>query len=177
MNQSNYALLTALYDSQTSDFYKDIYFPIIKYGIFLLYKGQNDNTQYYDTTNIQDIVIKGFGIKMPLIVIKQSLKVISNDNRPDFTIELLRNGDQFSIKKMWDVSVVESIDRVYEHNLKQFTALQESFAQYIAAEQLQSDVNFIDFFSNNTEDIYHYINNDNNSDLIVNESSILRRPL
>lgn len=117
MNQSNYALLTALYDSQTSDFYKDIYFPIIKYGIFLLYNEQNDNTQYYDTTNIQDIVIEGFGIKMPLIVIKQSLKVISNDNRPDFTIELLRNGDQFSIKKMWDVSVVESIDRVYEHNL------------------------------------------------------------
>ena len=28
MNQSNYALLTALYDSQSSDLYKDIYFPI-----------------------------------------------------------------------------------------------------------------------------------------------------
>ena len=27
MNQSNYALLTALYDSQSSDLYKDIYFP------------------------------------------------------------------------------------------------------------------------------------------------------
>lgn len=172
MNQSNYALLTALYDSQSSEFYKDIYFPIIKYGIFLLYKEQNDNTQYYDTTNIQDVVIEGFGIKMPLIVIKQSLKVISNDNRPDFTIELLQNGDQFSIKKMWDVSVGESIDRVYEYNLKQFAALQEAFAQYIAAEQLQSDVNFINFFSNNTEDIYHYINNDNNSDLIVNETHI-----
>ncbi len=132
MNQSNYALLTALYDSQSSEFYKDIYFPIIKYGIFLLYKEQNDNTQYYDTMNIQDVVIEGFGIKMPLIVIKQSLKVISNDNRPDFTIELLQNGDQFSIKKMWDLSVGESIDRVYEYNLKQFAALQEVFAQYIA---------------------------------------------
>ena len=169
MNQSNYALLTALYDSQSSDFYKDIYFPIIKYSIFLLYKEQKDITQYYDTTNIHDVVIEEFGIKMPLIVIKQSLKVISNDNRPDFTIELLQNGDQFSIKKMWDVSVAESIDRVYEHNLKQFTDLQEAFTQYIAAEQLQSDVNFIDFFSNNTEDIYHYLNNDNDSDLIVDE--------
>lgn len=27
MNQSNYALLTALYDSQSSELYKDIYFP------------------------------------------------------------------------------------------------------------------------------------------------------
>lgn len=172
MNQSNYALLTALYDSQSSDFYKDIYFPIIKYGIFLLYKQQNDLTQYYDTTNIQNIVIEGFGIKMPLIVIKQSLRVISNDNHSDFTIELLQNGDQFSIKKMWDVSITDSIDRIYERNLEQFEGLQEAFTQYIVAEQLQSEVNFIDFFSDNTDDIYHYINNDIDSDLIVSETYI-----
>ena len=29
MNQSNYALLTALYDSQSSDLYKDIYSPLL----------------------------------------------------------------------------------------------------------------------------------------------------
>ena len=73
MNQSNYALLTALYDSQSSDLYKDIYFPIIKYSI-LLYQKQKDTTKYYDTTNIQEVIIEKFGIKIPLIVIKQSLK-------------------------------------------------------------------------------------------------------
>lgn len=67
MNKSNYALLTALYDSQSSDFYKDIYFPIIKYGIFLLYQKQVDLTKYYDPTNLQDIIFNTFGIKIPLI--------------------------------------------------------------------------------------------------------------
>lgn len=171
MNQSNYALLTALYDSQSSDFYKDIYFPIIKYSIFLLYKKQEDPTKYYDTTNIQDIVIEKFGVKIPLIVIKQSLKIISNEH-PDFKIELLHNGDQLSIKKIWDVSISASIERVYEQNLEHFTALQDAFARYIEVEQLQTNVNFIDFFSNNTEDIYHYINNDTASEIAVNENYI-----
>ena len=72
MNQSNYALLTALYDSQSSDLYKDIYFPIIKYGIFLLYQKQIDATKYYDTTNIQEVIVEKFGVKIPLIVLSQT---------------------------------------------------------------------------------------------------------
>lgn len=171
MNQSNYALLTALYDSQSSDLYKDIYFPIIKYGIFLLYQKQIDATKYYDTTNIQEVIIEKFGVKIPLIVIKQSLKIISNEH-PDFKIELLHNGDQLSIKKIWDVVIADSIERIYEQNLKHFTALQNTYAQYVEAEQLQTKVNFIDFFSDNTEDIYHYINNDTTSELVVNENYI-----
>lgn len=171
MNQSNYALLTALYDSQSSDLYKDIYFPIIKYGIFLLYQKQIDATKYYDTTNIQEVIVEKFGVKIPLIVIKQSLKIISNEH-PDFKIELLHNGDQLSIKKIWDVVIADSIERIYEQNLKHFAALQSTYAQYVEAEQLQTKVNFIDFFSDNTEDIYHYINNDTTSELVVNENYI-----
>ena len=171
MNQSNYALLTALYDSQSSDLYKDIYFPIIKYGIFLLYQKQIDATKYYDTTNIQEVIVEKFGVKIPLIVIKQSLKIISNEH-PDFKIELLHNGDQLSIKKIWDVVIADSIERIYEQNLKHFAALQNTYAQYVEAEQLQTKVNFIDFFSDNTEDIYHYINNDTTSELVVNENYI-----
>lgn len=171
MNQSNYALLTALYDSQSSDLYKDIYFPIIKYGIFLLYQKQIDATKYYDTTNIQEVIVEKFGVKIPLIVIKQSLKIISNEH-PDFKIELLHNGDQLSIKKIWDVVIADSIERIYEQNLKHFAALQNTYAQYVEAEKLQTKVNFIDFFSDNTEDIYHYINNDTTSELVVNENYI-----
>ena len=171
MNQSNYALLTALYDYQSSDLYKDIYFPIIKYSIFLLYQKQTDTTKYYDTTNIQEVIIEKFGIKIPLIVIKQSLKIISNEH-PDFEIKLLQNGDQLSIKKIWDVAISDSIERIYEQNLEHFTALQNAFMRYIEVEQLQTDINFIDFFSNNTEDIYHYINNDTTSELVVNEDYI-----
>lgn len=171
MNKSNYALLTALYDSQSSDFYKDIYFPIIKYGIFLLYQKQVDLTKYYDPTNLQDIIFNTFGIKIPLIVIKQSIRTISNNHR-DIQIELIHNGDQLSIRKIWDVSVTESIDRVYEHNLEQFEKLQKLFGYYIDANQVDSDESFIDFFSENTEDIYHYINNDPTSVVIVNEKFI-----
>lgn len=64
----------------------------------MLYQKQIDATKYYDTTNIQEVIIEKFGVKIPLIVIKQSLKIISNEH-PDFKIELLHNGDQLSIKK------------------------------------------------------------------------------
>ena len=171
MTKSNYALLTALYDSQNADFYKDIYFPIIKYGLFILYNKQVESTKYYDTTNIQDVIIENFGIKIPLTVLKQSLRII-HDSHSDFEIGLFHKGDQLLIKKVWDVSVSETIDRVYEKNLKYFNELQKLFTQYVEAVQVQADVTFIDFFSNNTEDIYHYINNDANSELIVNENYV-----
>ena len=72
---------------------------------FCYIKKQTDTTKYYDTTNIQEVIIEKFGIKIPLIVIKQSLKIISNEH-PDFEIKLLQNGDQLSIKKIWDVAIL-----------------------------------------------------------------------
>lgn len=167
MNQSNYALLTALYDSQSSDFYKEIYFPIIKYGIFLLFQNQKEMTKYYDTTNIQDQIIINFGIKVPLIVIKQALKIIAKTHF-DISIKLLGGGDQFEIKRIWDVALINSIERRSQQNVENFNKLQKAFDVYLKENNVESESNFIDFFSDNTEDIYHYLNNDTTSEFAVN---------
>ena len=171
MDKSNYALITALYDTQASDFYKDIYFPAIKYGLFLLYNKQVDITNYYIVENVQNEINECFGIKIPLIVIKQTIKFISN-NHSDFTVELLSNGDQFAIKKAWDKTIVDSIEYRYEQNKISFSKLEDLFCRYLTIQHIQTDKTFLCFFSENTEEIFNYINNENDSCVRINEEYI-----
>lgn len=171
MNKSNYALLTALYDSQTSDFYRDIYFPAVKYGLFLLFNKQIDVQKYYVVENVQNIVEEVFGVKIPLIVIKQAIKIIKGSHS-DFSIELLSNGDQFAIKKVWDQSIADSIEHLYEENVQSFAKIETLFSQYLAIQHIQTDKTFLSFFAENTEEIYHYLNNDNDNSVRINEDYI-----
>lgn len=48
MTKTNYALITALYDTKGADLYNDVYFPIIKYEIVNQYYTQVDIEKYYD---------------------------------------------------------------------------------------------------------------------------------
>jgi hypothetical protein len=171
MTKSNYALLTALYDSQTSDFYRDIYFPAVKYGLFLLYNSQTDIQKYYTVENVQGKVEEVFGVKIPLVVIKQAIKIIRNGHS-DFSIELLSNGDQFAIRRAWDKTIADSIEYVYERNVTSFANIETLFSQYLTIQHVQTDKTFLSFFSENTEEIYHYINNDNDDSVLINEEYI-----
>ena len=114
-----------------------IYISLLSSIASFVISKQTDTTKYYDTTNIQEVIIEKFGIKIPLIVIKQSLKITSNEH-PDFEIKLLTKVNQLSIKKIWDVAISDSIERIYEQNLEHFTALQNAFMRYIEVEQLQN---------------------------------------
>ena len=42
MTKTNYALITALYDTKGADLYNDVYFPIIKYEIVNQYYTVSD---------------------------------------------------------------------------------------------------------------------------------------
>ena len=171
MNKSNYALLTALYDSQSSDFYKDIYFPAVKYGLFLLFNKQVDIQKYYIVENVQNIVEEVFGVKIPLVVIRQAIKIIKNSHS-DFSIELLSNGGQFAIKKVWDKSIADSIEYRYDHNVQSFAKIEILFSHYLTVQHIQTDKTFLSFFAENTEEIFHYLNNDEDSSIRINEDYI-----
>lgn len=171
MNKSNYALLTALYDSQSSDFYKDIYFPAVKYGLFLLFNKQVDVQKYYTVENVQNAVEEVFGVNIPLVVIKQAIKIIIKSHS-DFSIELLSNGDQFAIKKVWDKSIADSIEYRYDKNVQSFAQIETLFLQYLAIQHVQTDKTFLSFFAENTEEIFHYLNNDEDNSIRINEEYI-----
>lgn len=67
MNKTNYALITALYDTKGADLYNDVYFPIIKYEIVNQYYTQTDIEKYYDLEELQSLINADFGIVIPCI--------------------------------------------------------------------------------------------------------------
>lgn len=156
MNKSNYALISVLYDTEGADLYNDIYFPIIKYGIVSLYREQDDIQEYYDLGNLQSTINDSFGISIPLIVLKQAIKAVYRHNS-DISIELYGNGNQFKIKKAWNIEVTESIGNQYEDILIKFDQLDKFFANYLKLEMVESDKTFLDFLTDNTEEIFDYI--------------------
>lgn len=156
MDKRNFALMAVLYDTQEGDLYHDIYFPIIKYGIALLNSTQTNTEKYYELDDLQIAIKNQFGITIPLIVLKQSVIAVSKSNH-DITLSVYEKGSKFQIKKSWDIS----IDRSLEHNLStvisSFDKLEKEFQQYLEKEFITTDKTFLDFFSDNTKDIFKYL--------------------
>ena len=104
MTKTNYALITALYDTKGADLYNDVYFPIIKYEIVNQYHAQVDVEKYYDIETLQGIIDNDFGIKIPLIVLRQSIRALG-ENKNGISLSVYENGKQFKIQKAWDISI------------------------------------------------------------------------
>ena len=119
MNKKNFALLAVLYDTEGADLYHDIYFPIIKYVLATKCTQQIDTAKFYDITELQDNIMATCGIKMPLIVLKQCIQAISRANS-DFNITTYENGQQFQIKRIWDISINENVDTKMDQVIKCF---------------------------------------------------------
>lgn len=98
MTKTNYALITALYDTKGADLYNDVYFPIIKYEIVNQYYTQVDIEKYYDIETLQDIIDSDFGIKIPLIVLKQSIRAIGK-NKNGISLSIYKMGNNLKSKK------------------------------------------------------------------------------
>lgn len=167
MNKKNFALLAVLYDTEGADLYHDIYFPIIKYILATKCTQQLDTAKFYDISELQNNIITVFGIKMPLIVLKQCIKAISKDNS-DFDITIYEKGQQFKIKKIWNVSINDNIDTKMDQVIKYFDQLENEFQSYLHDKMIESDKTFLDFFTDNTEDLFKYIN-DLDSATLINE--------
>lgn len=170
MNKRNYALMAVLYDTKEADLYHDIYFPIIKYAIATLCSSQNNIEKYYDLTDLQNEIILLFGINIPLIVLKQSIKAVSISSE-DISLSIYEKGSKFQIKKSWDVELQNNIDSKLTDVISHFDKLEEEFQLYLKKESITSDKTFLDFFTDNTEEIFRYIDQ-LDSIPIINENYI-----
>lgn len=168
MNKTNFALLAVLYDTEGADLYNDIYFPIIKYSLATICTQQIDSAKYYDTSVLQQNIVNYFGVKIPLIVLKQCVKAIGKTNN-DFSITVYENGEKYQIKKVWDVSVSETIDIKMDRVVKYFDQLEMEFKRYTQDKSIETDKTFLNFFTDNTDDLFKYMN-DLDSATLINEN-------
>jgi hypothetical protein len=156
MDKRNFALMAVLYDTQEGDLYHDIYFPIIKYGIALLNSSQTNTEKYYELDDLQIAIQNQFGITIPLIVLKQSVIAVSKSNH-DITLSVYEKGSKFQIKKSWDISTDKSLEHNLSTVISSFDKLENEFQQYLEKELISTDKTFLDFFSDNTKDIFKYL--------------------
>ncbi len=158
MRKSDFALISALYDSKNGGLYSDVYFPIIKYTIISLFY-QTESQEYYTHDNVKDFIIRNFGVEIPSLVIKKSIVAI-NDKSSELDLQIFENGSEFKILKAWDCSINEEIDaraRVFDTNID---LLENEYQKYVESEDIDNDKTFVDFISDNTDDILGYFEND-----------------
>lgn len=158
MEKSNFALISALYSSEGAGLYNDVYMPIIKYTIVSLYYATQDESRYFDVEEAQDFILSKFGIKIPSTVLKRVL-VTFEKREKDMTVKTYDAGSKFQIKGAWDTSINIYIDELtlqFDQNLEK---LEKQYQDYIKKEQVEDDKKFIDFISDNAEDILGYFEN------------------
>lgn len=167
MNKSNYAFIAALYNNKGAGLYNDVYFPIIKYTIVsLFYKKEKAGENFYDVKDVEEFIKDKFGIHIPLVVLKKSVRYISNKNH-DFELDIYENGECFRIKKAWDFSVNANFEKISAEFESDIDLLEKEYKKYLTNAHVESDLRFIDFISDNTDDVLGFLCN--KIDLKVNE--------
>lgn len=156
MQKSNFALISALYDNANAGLYSDVYFPIIKYTIVSLFYDERLKKDYYTLLNIQDYIKEHFGIEIPSLVLQSAVKSLQQKESDKFNFVLYENGKQFQIKQAWDCSVNIQVDKLYGEFTNKREKLENEYLLYLKNENLEDDKKFIDFISDNTDDILGY---------------------
>jgi len=159
MKKSNYALISALFDRKGS-LYKEIYLPIIKYTIASLFYEEKYKQDYYTLDNISEFIVERFGIKIPHVVLLGSLQNLLNQ-KDKFDLLAYENGSSFKINNVWDISENLKIDtdsKVFEDSID---SLESGFREFLTERQLEDDKKFIDFITDNTDDILGFFEGKN----------------
>lgn len=162
----NYALISALYSNKTGGLYSDVYFPIIKYTIVQLFnqKSLGNPTQYYLASDVHDYIWDRFRINIPIIVITKSLQKIDKAEKAFVELTLLENGNSFQIRKLWgarefddsaarEITFSEGLEKI-EADYKEFLDQNGTF---------DDGVSYLQFISDNTEDVLGYFQNNDSS--------------
>ena len=171
MNKSTLSLITALVDTEESDLYRDIYFPIIKYSIVDMHYAIKDNKQtVYTVKELKDAIKSRFDLDIPFVVLQHcvsSFGKVSNG----ISIKPKNNGKEFELINVADIYLNAQVD-TKSHNIEQnLNKLEDLFQRYLGAEKLASDKTLIDFFSDNTDDVIEYLNK-STPDSKVNEDYV-----
>lgn len=162
--KSNYALISALYSSETKGLYSDIYFPIIKYSITKIFAMKESNNSYSSADAVNEFIKDKFGIDIPIIVIAKSILKISKFTK-DVAIETYENGNSF---KILHASFADDIDididrkeRLFSSKLEQ---IENAYRQFLEEQGCYDDhVSFLQFITDNTDDILGYFENEDSS--------------
>lgn len=159
MKKSTFSLIAVLYDNQKAGLYNDVYFPIIKYTIVTLFY-QKDKKEYYSVDDVCSYINQNFGLTIPVVVLKKSIVHISNlDN--NFDLDVYEDGEEFKIKKAWDFKVNQEIEEKIFHFEEQVSLLEEEYSKYLKVHHFSQDKSFIDFISDNTDDVLDYLKDKN----------------
>lgn len=155
---NNIALISALFNEKGANFYKDIYFPIIRYSLINLFNEHDRTERYFQLLDLQEYIRNKFFIEIPVVVLRNSVVALRGRTQTDIVVETLGAHDEsIFIKRIVDAQENEEIDRVAEKIEDNFVLLESLFQQYIAAEHLDSNTNLYDFISECEEECYAMI--------------------
>lgn len=156
MKHIEIALIAALYDSKQADFYRDIYFPIIKYSVADMYNTMSNKNGIYEISQLQEKIEDEFGIKIPLTVLSQCVKALEI-KQDGVKLRYYKDDNLFQVKEAWESQINDTIEIRAQTIRDNFSKVELLYQQYLAAESLESDKNFIDFFSDYTEETLTFI--------------------
>lgn len=158
MQKANIALISTLYNTKGADFYKDIYFPVIKYAAMSIYYESDSSEKYYDITALQDRVNEKIGITVPIPVLRNSVRTLSRRVDSDVVLELYQNGDYFVIKKNRDSLIDADLNQYADMLSTNFREIEICFEHYLKVEKLSSSKTFADLFNDSIVDVVNYVN-------------------
>ena len=158
MQNANIALISTLYNSKGADFYKDIYFPIIKYAAMNIFFESEDSQKYFDVIGLQERITNKIGVTIPIPVLRNSIKALSRHSGQDVVLELYQKGDYFVIRKNWDAATNVCLEEQADIISARFRELNLYFVEFLKTEHLTSNKEFVDFFLTYAEDVSNYIN-------------------
>lgn len=160
MNKSTFSLIAVLYDNQQAGLYNDVYFPIIKYTVVSLFY-QPDKKEYFNVDDIRGYISKNFGLDIPFIVLKKSIVHLAKKD-PNIELDIFDKGEEFKIKKAWDYTINQEIENKITRFEDQVNLLEDEYSKYLSVHKFEQDKTFIDFISDNTDDVLDYLKDKSN---------------
>ena len=159
MTLRDFSLISVLYDAKGSGLYKDVYFPIIKYSLVSLFR-KDETKEYYDVEDLKAYIQEVFGLSIPTIVLKRVVETIHNNK--DFVVTPYKD-DLFRIERLWDCTEYDDIEEKAKRFHSSVELLESTFAEYVTKSCHQESITFLQFISDNTEDILGFFENEDAS--------------
>ena len=110
MNRSNFSLIAALYSREDAGLYKDIYFPIVKYAIVILFTQNEYKKEYYDLDDVYCVIEQNFGLVIPKKIKKKIIQGLGKTQ--DVSLVIFENGAYFQIQKTSNFLESNSLEAV-----------------------------------------------------------------
>lgn len=162
MKKSNYAFVSALYASKTKGLYSDIYFPIIKYALAKIVGARPNGNAYCSADEVSDYINDKFGVRIPTIVIAKSVCKIGNQQDGNLNLIVYEKGNTFQINRaiFYETEVdIEEKERFFSDKLEE---IETKYQEFLTQQGCYDDgVTFVQFISDNTDEILGYFENEN----------------